>query len=88
MAVRRRSGPKNAIESARRWGRKSGKRTNGNCYSKHKHEPGQPASCLPESRQRLRVYDKEMVRDIIPTLAHYEWGTQGCVSLFVSGKSS
>src|ERR1700733_14904464 len=28
-----------------------GKRTNGDPYSKHKHEPGQPASCLPESRQ-------------------------------------
>jgi hypothetical protein len=33
---------KNAIESARRRGWKSGKRTNGNDYSKHKHEPGQP----------------------------------------------
>ena len=69
---------KNAIESARRRGRKSGKRTNGNSYSKHKHEPGQAALCLPESRQRLRLYDKEMARDIIPTLAHYEWGTPFC----------
>jgi hypothetical protein len=41
---------KNAIESTRRRGRKSGKRTNG----------------------------EEMVRDIIPTLAHYEWGTRFC----------
>ena len=67
---------KNAIESASRRGRKSGKRTNGNAYSKHKHEPGQAALCLPESRQRLRLYDIETVRDIIPTLAHYEWGAR------------
>ena len=54
---------KNAIESARRRGRKSGKRTNGSSYSKHKHEPGQAGLCLPESRQRLRLYDKEMVHN-------------------------
>ena len=47
--------------------------------AKHKHEPRQPASCLPKSRQRLQVYEKEMVRNIIPRLAHYEWGTPFCL---------
>jgi hypothetical protein len=50
MAVRRRSGPK--MRSSRQGDRAGsrGKRTNGNSYSKHKHEPRQPALCLPESR--------------------------------------
>jgi hypothetical protein len=76
MAVRRRPGPKMRSSRQGDGAGKSGKRTNGNSYSKHKHEPGQAALCLPESRQRLRLYDK--VRDIIPTLAHYEWGTPFC----------
>ena len=61
MAVRRRPGPKMRSSRQGDGAGKSGKRTNGNSYSKHKHEPGQAALCLPESRQRLRLYDKEMV---------------------------
>ena len=78
MAVRRRSGLKMRSSRQGDGAGSRGKRTNGNSYSKHKHEPRQPASCLPESRRRLRMYDKEMVRDITPTLAHSEWGTPFC----------
>jgi hypothetical protein len=69
-----------------------GKRINGNSYSQSRTSSAR--LMLAGKQATTTVYEKETVRDIIPTPAHYEWGTpfllslQRCVSLFVSGKSS
>jgi hypothetical protein len=78
MAVRRRSGPK--MRSSRQGdgaGSRESKPMVTPTLSTNTNLVSPPHACR-KSRQRLRVYDKEMVRYIIPTLAHCEWGTPFC----------